>query len=191
MRFGTYTHDEFIRMVKAFHGSAAPGILLGGYMVNHAQSLVPGGALVDVICETKACLPDAIQLLTPCSYGNGWLRILDLGRFAAVFYDKHTGAGIRIHVDPARLEAWDEIQAWFLKQKPKQAQDPERLRDQIDQAGVSVFGVGRVNVHLECVQKERMGRVAICPRCLESYPEAHGPTCRGCSGSLPYVAVDR
>ena len=76
------TYDEYIEMIKAFHGTVAPGVVLGGFMVDLAYRNLPQGEYFDAISETRACLPDALQLLTPCTVGNGWLRIIDLGRFA-------------------------------------------------------------------------------------------------------------
>jgi len=35
------------------------------------------GSEADAIVETLRCLPDAVQLFTPCSLGNGWMRVLD------------------------------------------------------------------------------------------------------------------
>jgi formylmethanofuran dehydrogenase subunit E len=34
-------------------------------------------------------------------------------------YDKYSGEGFRVHLDPARLAAWPETAAWFLKRKAK------------------------------------------------------------------------
>ena len=110
-------------MVQAFHGYPAPGVLIGGYMVAAAQQRLPAGTLYDAVCETRSCLPDAIQLLTPCSVGNGWLRVLHFGRYALSLYDKYTGEGWRIFMDPEKLEAWPEIKTWFFKLKPKKEQD--------------------------------------------------------------------
>jgi len=49
----------------------------------------------DAVCETQACLPDTLQMLTPCTIGNGWLKIFDFGRYALALYDKYAGQGIR------------------------------------------------------------------------------------------------
>jgi formylmethanofuran dehydrogenase subunit E len=63
-------------------------------MVDLALSILPRGILFDAIAETGHCLPDAIQLLTPCTVGNGWLKVRDLGRFALALYDKQSGEGV-------------------------------------------------------------------------------------------------
>ena len=113
MDIGQYSFQEYCDLVQAFHGYPAPGVLIGGYMVTAAQQRLPAGVLYDAICETRSCLPDAIQLLTPCSVGNGWLRVLHFGRYALSLYDKHTGEGWRVFVDPAKLEEWAEIKTGF------------------------------------------------------------------------------
>src|SRR5208282_754967 len=58
-----YTFEEYSALVRKFHGSAAPGVMIGGFMVDLAYSRLPSGGLFDVICETAKCLPDAVQLL--------------------------------------------------------------------------------------------------------------------------------
>ena len=58
------------------------GVVIGGFMVDMAYKHLPEGVLLDAFCETEKCLPDAIQLLTPCTMGNGWLKVNNIGRFA-------------------------------------------------------------------------------------------------------------
>ena len=77
-----YSFETYTELVKSFHGHAAPGLITGGKMVDIALNNLPQDILFDAICETSNCLPDAIQLLTPCTIGNGWLKILRLGRLA-------------------------------------------------------------------------------------------------------------
>ena len=79
MQIGSYSYDEYLRVVKSFHGNLAPGLVIGGFIVDLALKNLPQGQFFDAICETSACLPDAVQLLTPCSIGNGWLKIVDMG----------------------------------------------------------------------------------------------------------------
>lgn len=186
MKFGDLSYDEYVEKIKAFHGNPAPGIIMGGFMVNLAREMLPAGAFFDVFCETKTCLPDAIQLLTPCSVGNGWIKILDLDRFAAVFYDKYTGDGIRIFVDLPRLEPWEELKTWFLKLKPKDMQDSQLLYKQIKEAGTSIFGTQQVRVEAGHLKKKEMGKTKVCPLCEEAFPVSHGEICKGCAGDLPY-----
>lgn len=188
----SHTFDEFAGMVKAFHGSAAPGIMIGGSMVDLAYRCLPEGGLYDVICETAKCLPDAVQILTPCSIGNGWLKVMDTGRFSLAFYDKYTGEGTRVFIDPEKLDAWPEIRGWFLKLIPKAEQDTERLMKEIEEAGSGICSVERISVSLDLVKKKKGGPIALCPSCGEPYPSERGPLCPACKGEmLPYGSGPR
>ena len=91
MNIGSYSFDDFLHLVKSFHGNIAPGVVLGGIMVEAARRQLPSEMLFDAICETRNCLPDAIQLLTPCTIGNGWLKVVNVGRYALTLYDKYEG----------------------------------------------------------------------------------------------------
>jgi formylmethanofuran dehydrogenase subunit E len=82
MKIGKYPLNDCIRLAESFHGNLSPGMLMGGIMVNAAFERIDHEKLHDAICETSSCLPDAIQLLTPCTIGNGRLHIVDLVRFA-------------------------------------------------------------------------------------------------------------
>ncbi len=178
--------DEYIAMVTEFHGSFAPGLLLGGFMVEHAMKNLPPGEFFDVICETSHCLPDAVQLLTPCSIGNGWLKIIDVGRFAMTFYDKRTGSGVRVYLDHRKPEPWNEIKNWFFRLKPKSEQSRERLIDEMIRAGEGVLGTRYLSVKKEFLAHRHAGAIVVCPGCGEAYPSEHGERCRACLGALPY-----
>ena len=122
---------------------SAPGLVIGLKMVDWAREQLPEDILFDVVCETGSCLPDAVQMLTPCTVGNNWLTIKDLGRFALTLYDKFNGDGVRVFLDPAKLQHWPEFFDWLYKRKPKQAQDFDRLLEEIRQAGADGGGAGR------------------------------------------------
>jgi len=181
------TYDEYIEMIKAFHGSVAPGMVLGGFMVDLAYRNLPQGEYFDAICETRACLPDAIQILTPCTVGNGWLRIVDLGRFALSLFEKYTGKGVRVYVDSQELDDWPEVKAFFFKLKPKKEQDSEALIREVNLAHTSIFGVQKVMIDLDSVKSHRRDTFAVCPSCGEGYPENDGEVCLGCQGEAPYL----
>ena len=188
MNIGNYPYEEYVKMVKSFHGSLAPGLLIGGFLVDLALKNLPEGEFYDAICETPVCLPDAIQLLTPCTIGNGWLTILDFGRYAITLYEKKTGEGIRVYLDTDKLKNYPEVNAWFLKLKTKKEQNLQLLLDQIQEAGHNLFSMKRVKVDPEALNRGKMGPVANCPVCGESYPVKHGDRCRACQGQSPYLS---
>ncbi|HOJ52510.1 MAG TPA: formylmethanofuran dehydrogenase subunit E family protein [Syntrophales bacterium] len=175
-----YTFEEFIERVKAFHGSCAPGVIIGGVMVDVAQKHLPPGRFYDAICETSVCLPDAVQILTPCTIGNGWLSIVDFGRFAIILYDKETGEGVRVHLDPQKLSNFPEIEAWFLKKKAKKEQAIESILREIRAGGEEILRWEKVRIRPETYRRPKLGAVAICPVCGEAYPAKHGEKCLAC-----------
>ena len=187
MNIGDYTFDEFKAMAERFHGYAAPGLLLGGYMVTLAKRHLPEGTLFEAISETRKCLPDAVQLLSLCSMGNNWVKVRDLGRYAVTLYDKYTGKGVRVSIDAQKLEAWPEYYSWLMKKKPKKEQNEAELLREIEEAGDSICKVQPVTVHRELLGHAPSGAVAVCPVCGEGYPVKDGPICRGCQGEVYYA----
>ncbi|MGC9964413.1 MAG: FmdE family protein [Syntrophobacteraceae bacterium] len=187
---GRYSYPEYLAAVKSFHGYDAPGLMMGGFMVNMAMRHMPGGVLYDAVSETRNCLPDAIQLLTPCTMGNGWLRILNLGRYALSLYDKKTGEGVRVFVDAQKARSWPEVEAWFFKLKGKEEQDSKLLLEQIRQAGEYIYGIQTVLIQSQFLTRRHKGRIGMCALCEEAYPVEDGAICRACQGEAPYVSPE-
>jgi len=186
-RIGTYSYDEYVQLVKSFHGNMAPGLIIGGFMVDLAMKNLPPGEFYDAICETAVCLPDSVQLLTPCTMGNGWLKVLEFGRFALTLYEKYGGEGVRVYLDTEKLEKWPEIQSWFFKLKPKKEQNLQALLDQIKEAGDAIMTLQKVKVDPKPLHRPKLGKVAVCPGCGETYPVRDGERCRACRGESPYL----
>ena len=190
MNICSYTFEEYVNLVKSFHGYAAPGVVIGGFMVDLAFKHLPKDGLLDAICETPACLPDAIQLLTPCTIGNGWLKVINMGRFALTLYEKYQGEGIRVFLDPTKIEVWPEIKSWFFKLKLKKEQDSHLLMEQIREAGSNICSIQQVKVKPHLRKKQRRGGFNICPLCKEAYPVDDGEVCRACQGEAPYMVSE-
>lgn len=190
MKICPYDLEQFLDVVRGFHGYAAPGVVMGGYMVKAAQQSMPENVLYDAIAETPKCLPDAIQLLTPCTLGNGWLRVVDLGRFALSLYDKYRGDGVRVSVDVNKLDRWSEIKTWLFKLKPKAEQDTRLLLEQIQEAGIALYRRESVRVLERFRERKGHSQIQVCNLCGEAYPKDHGRICRGCQGNSPYEASD-
>ncbi len=189
MRIGSYTFQEFKDKAAEFHGYPAPGLLIGGYMVEMAKAALPPNILFEAVVESKKCLPDAVQLLTLCSIGNGWMKIINLGRYAVSLFDKHTGEGVRVSVDLDKLGDWPEIQGWFLKLVPKKDQDTEKLFHEIETAGDTILRLEKITVQKRLLGHSHMTRIEACPVCHEAYPVCDGAICRGCQGEAPYEHV--
>jgi formylmethanofuran dehydrogenase subunit E len=184
---GSHTFEQFIDLTTQFHNYPAPGLLIGGYMVEEAKRHIPKNTLYEALSETSWCLPDAIQMLTPCTIGNGWLRIMHFGLFALSLYDKYTGKGVRVWLDLDKIPQPSEIMTWLLKRKPKKNQDSDRLRKEIGMFGSDIMSVRTITLQGELLIKRSKGSIARCPVCGEAYPSNHGPTCRSCQGESPYT----
>lgn len=191
MNIGSHSFDEFLQQVKSFHGYAAPGVVIGGIMVDLARRQLAGEVLFDAVSETRNCLPDAIQILTPCTIGNGWLKVVNLGRFALSLYDKYSGTGVRVYLDAAKVEGFPEIANWYLKLKPKRDQDEALLLAQIREAGTRIMGLQPVQIRPQFLGKKSRGPIIICPLCREAYPAQDGGICRACQGEVPYLTDGR
>lgn len=183
------TYEHYLDMVKNFHGHLAPGMLIGGFMVDAAVNNLPEGEFFDAVCETRACLPDAIQLLTPCTIGNGWLKILNMGLFALTMFEKFDGEGIRVYVDPPKLDAWPEVKSWFFKLKPKKEQDFDLLLEQIYDAGAGFCSLAKVRMKPSYLEHKRRKGFDICRQCGEAYPWEDGSLCLSCQGQTPYLTA--
>ena len=189
MNIGPYSFDEYVHLVKSFHGHTAPGMIIGGIMVDMALNNTPAGEFFDALCETASCLPDAVQLLTPCTIGNGWLRIVNVGRYAVTLFEKYGGEGVRVYLDSSMLDAWPAIKEWFFKLKPKKEQDSQTLFEQIRNAGTNLYSIQNVKVQARFLEKQSKGSIAVCPLCSEAYPSKYGEICRGCVADNPYTDI--
>jgi formylmethanofuran dehydrogenase subunit E len=190
MNLRSCTFEEYVERVRAFHDFAAPGVVIGGFMVNLAYQLLPGDGFYNALSETPKCLPDAIQLLTPCTLGNGRLTVINVGRYALTLYEKFTGEGVRVFLDPSRMEGWPEIKGWLFKLKPKKEQDYDLLMREIKESGTRTCRSETVRVAPRFLERKRRGEIGVCPTCGEPYPLADGARCQGCQGEALYAESD-
>ena len=191
MKIGKYEKEEYLKIIKEFHGSTAPGMIAGGFMVDLGLKNLPDGEFFDVICETGHCLVDAVQLLTPCTIGNSWLKEVFTSRFAIIFYNKYNGDGVRDYIDLKKLEKWKDIKIWYLKEIDKGKQNSKKIIDQLLEAGSEYMSVMKVKVKKEHLTtgKKISEPVAICPSCNEMYYSKFGDKCPACSGNIPYEII--
>ncbi len=176
------SYEDFVIRMEEFHGYRSPGILLGAMMVEAA--LKEGGTTpyLNVVTETIVCLPDAVQLLTPCTIGNGFLQILDWGKFALTAYDRKTLAGVRVWLNYDALAGYPLVRGWF-ERSSKTNKKPvfEELAPQILNAGSNLIAHRPVRLYqaLKSTHHVPTGR---CPHCGESYPLHFGTACPSCAG---------
>lgn len=184
-----YTFDQALEWIRSFHGHTAPGLVIGLKMVTVAMARLPEDVLFDVVCETRSCLPDAVQMLTLCTIGNNWLKLKDIKRFAVILYDKSNGKGVRVFLDPEKLKHWPEFFDWFYKRKTRKEQNFEQLMREIHNAGSRVLTHHDVQILPQYLVKQSKGQIGTCPMCGEAYPLMHGSICKGCQGEAPFEPI--
>jgi len=177
--------EAFLEEIRKFHGWVAPGVLLGGFMVDYALELVGKEVEADAIVETRFCLPDAVQLLTPCTFGNGWMKVLDWDKFALSLYDKKTREGFRVRLDVDKTAAFPNLYNWFMKLVPKKDLPLEVLNQTILEAGREALSADPVFI-TNYYAKIKKGKTGICPSCGEAYTLRQGALCISCQGEGYY-----
>lgn len=179
------TPEELIRDIENFHGFVAPGLLIGAYMVDLAYQKLEKDVEADAIVETKHCLPDAVQIFTPCTIGNGWLKIVDLDKYALTLYNRHTFMGFRIWLDLKKTEDFPYIYTWFMGLVSKNELPKDILVRDIIKAGHTVLSFSPVLV-TQHTNREKKNQCLVCGHCHEAYSAAQGELCLACQGKGYY-----
>jgi formylmethanofuran dehydrogenase subunit E len=177
-----------------FHTFPAAGLLLGVFMVDLALeklAVKPGDRLY-AVSESPKCLPDAVQVITHCTYGNHRLRVINTGRFSVTinrFSRGDTAPGVRVYVDAKKVGSYPTLNAWYTNDPDyKGGVDGRDLLEDILEAGMGILSWEYVNVRF--TPKEKWNSVK-CPRCGEMVPSntLENGVCRAC-GSMAYYDVD-
>ena len=181
---------EFFNKCIDFHTYAAPGLLIGVFMVDYALELL-GKKPTDriyVTCETHKCLPDPPQVIMHATIGNHRLRVLPIGKFALTltpFSAKEYADGVRVYIDRKKLEKYPVVALWFDNSPDFNAGTMKRqLVDEILTSGRDILSFDRIRMK---VTHKKKWRSATCPSCGEQIAEdlMEGGICAGC-GSLAY-----
>jgi formylmethanofuran dehydrogenase subunit E len=179
------SYEEFMNAIERFHGWKAPGVVIGGFMVDLAQEHIGPGVEADAIVETIHCLPDAVQIFTPCTFGNGWMKVLDWDKFALTLYDKKTLEGVRVWLDLEKTSRFPDVYNWYMRLVPKSDLPLDVLLKSVEEAGRHMLSFAPIRV-TRYQGKNRKGEVAICSHCGEAYPTSQGDTCLACRGKGYY-----
>ncbi len=180
------SYEDFVVRMEEFHGYRSPGILVGAWMLEEALEELGTTPYLNVVTETIVCLPDAVQLLTPCTIGNGFLQVLDWGKFALTAYDRMTLAGIRVWLNYKALVDFPLIHRWFERSSPA-GEKPvfEKLAEEILKAGSNLIAHQPVRLYQSFKSSAHIA-TGPCPDCGESYPLHLGAVCPACGGKAYY-----
>lgn len=182
--------EGFLEEIKGFHGFLAPGIVLGGFLVDWARELVGTDMEFDVIVETSHCLPDVVQLFTPCTIGNGWMKVLNWDKFALSLYDRKELTGFRVWLDLEKARSFPHIYNWYMRVMPKKDLPLDSLITIILDAGRAPLSSCAIRV-TRLYERVKKQKIVVCPECGEAYPALQGPRCLTCQGMGYYRIRDR
>jgi len=171
---------DYFEQCRDFHGFMGPGLVLGGMMVDWALEAMEPSQIFNAVVETRKCLPDAVQILTKCSIGNGWLKILDWGKLAITIYDINTLMGARVHLDYEKVARYPLVKAWALKEKLKTENPLEPLIEEMIKGGRGMLTcrkglIGSIPEKLVPYDQPRL-----CSNCGEAFRYGSDNICQGC-----------
>jgi len=183
---------HFTRCIS-FHTITAPGLFIGVFMVDYALELLDAhqGEKLYAVTETYKCIPDPVQVMAGCTFGNHRLRVVPIGKFALTMNrpsEKKVIEGVRVYVDVTKLKKFPIINAWYTHSPDFESNDMiYPLIDEILIAGRDILSYQRVKVNVSL--KESWKSVS-CSSCGEMVPEVtlEDGHCRGC-GSMSYYTV--
>jgi len=185
--------QDQIQQLAAFHTYAAPGVLIGAFMVDYALELLgvsPDKKLYGV-CETPKCLPDALQVIAHCTTGNNRLKVIPIGKFDINLNgpsDKDTTEAIRVYVDLKKMKHYPTLDMWYANSPAydKHTMDVQ-LRHEIFAAGRKILSFEKVRVD---VKTKKKWKSVTCPVCRETVPDylVVDGRCGAC-GTMRYYSV--
>jgi formylmethanofuran dehydrogenase subunit E len=179
--------NQFVLEMEAFHGARAPGIAVGALMLDTALATVGESPDLAIVVETYNCLPDAAQVLTSCTIGNGRLKVYDWGKFALSAYNRASMEGLRTWVIPETVAKWPLINAWFNPAgRSSGPPDFADLAEVFFKARPELIGIREVRIRppeMAATSK----KTGICRNCGESYYLKCGDLCSACQGMAYYT----
>jgi formylmethanofuran dehydrogenase subunit E len=177
--------DVFLLALEHFHGDRTPGLILGAIMVDLAFELLGIDSDPKAVVESRDFLPDAVQMLTPCTIGNGRLIILDWNKTALSLFDRRRMAGYRVWLDLKKTRPISSIYAWQMR-IPLSGRDAAGgvISDMV-RYGRDILSCRAVPV-TRAFLTPREDIMGVCPRCDEAYPASQGDCCLACQGESYY-----
>ncbi|WP_419660622.1 FwdE1: formylmethanofuran dehydrogenase, subunit epsilon [Desulfosarcina variabilis str. Montpellier] len=96
--------SEDFKRCETFHGHICGGLAIGYLAATAGLDWLREKRALDeelvAIVETDACCVDAIQVLTGCTFGKGNLIYKDYGKMGFTFFNRRSGQGVRLSMNP-------------------------------------------------------------------------------------------
>ena len=192
---------EITENVYRFHTKKAPGIPIGVVMVDYAMELLGEvKGKINAVSETQVCLSDVLQVMTGCTIGNKYLRVLPgLGRYALTIFDRDDGHGVRVYVDLNKIDPakTPELFKFFGRKRDPEVQKGGSAREESGRIIIQEFEtVERGILSWQRVQLENYGKPPTlgaekCSGCGETYLQRDHQhlKCDFCLGQQSYYRV--
>lgn len=181
------SRDDFLLKAEGFHGHVSPGVVMGGFLVNAAWDALGDTPYLNAVVESVVCLPDAVQILTPCTLGNGFMQVLDWGRFAITLYDRQSLTGYRARLAAEKVEQFPLIAGWYLRKSAGPVDKDDVVQELLDH-GHQLVSMQKVALHRSLKDQTRYPTIT-CPDCGEMFPTRWGKKCLACQGEAYCDAV--
>jgi formylmethanofuran dehydrogenase subunit E len=187
--------QEQVQQLSAFHTYAAPGVLIGAFMVDYALELLGESADKKLygVCETPKCLPDALQVIARCTTGNNRLKVVPIGKFAVTINgpcDAETADAVRVYLDLQKVKKYPVLDLWYSNSPSFDKHTmKDQLLDDIFRAGRDILSFEKVQI---AVNRKKKWKSVTCPDCGDTVPDylAVDGRCGGC-GSMKYYTEIR
>ena len=173
--------NDLLKKLENFHGALVPGLIIGAYMVELAYEKLGDVDMADAVVESKKCIADAVQLMTSCTLGNGWLKVFDWGIFAITLYDKKTKKGIRVYLDHAKLPDNSITYKWFFREIGRESH--EEVNKEVLKLKKSILSYEDVEVEIE---KKKSAKIITCAKCGYPFPSDGSNLCISCQEGIKY-----
>ena len=160
-------------------------MMLAAFMTELALHSMGRTKHFHALCETDRDLPDAVQLLTPCTAGNGRLHVLDLGRFALTLFRTPGGKGVRVYLDLAKTAGWPHIRRWALQEPMADERSLVRLEREIRKAGIAVLSTASDAGARRLPPRNAPGPHDCLHKLRRTAPRPHGRALPGLRRTLP------
>ncbi len=177
--------EDYLIRLEEFHGHISPGTVMGGFLADAAWRILGEAPYLNVVVETLVCLPDSVQALTPCTLGNGYLQLLDWGKFALTMYDRMSLAGARAWLSAEGIEEFPLVADWYLRRPGAAKVEKIEVVKEIMAGGHRLVRAKAVTMRTVLKDTEHVPTMA-CPACGEYYPTRQGGLCPACAGQAYY-----
>jgi formylmethanofuran dehydrogenase subunit E len=126
--------SEAFKKCQVFHGHICPGLAIGYRAAAAGMAWLQEKRSADeeivAIVETDACMVDAVQVITGCTFGKGNFIYKDHGKLAFSLLSRHTGRGVRIAFKGETGRPDEEHMALIRKKISGEISDKEEERFQ-------------------------------------------------------------